>query len=168
MRKLLNAILIALIPLAVGCQSNPKLDGYASFGAPETPARVISLAKAVDRMDELGGPVWVQAQIKEVCQNRGCWMSLDDGAHNVRVRFTASAKCTDGFLLPRNAGGHYAYVHGVLKRQQMPQELARHYAEDQGKSKEEVETIVGSQAVVTMLATSVVISQGATLDEPLR
>jgi len=112
-------------------------------------------------------PVWVSAKISDVCQNRGCWMMLSDGRREVRVRFTASPQCTDGFVVPRNAAGRRAYVHGVVKSGTIPEELARHYAEEAGKPSEEVETIVGPQKAYTMVATSVWIDDGKTLDPPV-
>ena len=155
--------------LALGCQQDMKLSGYASFGAPVRAKHVVSLAQAVDHVDAYAGKeVCVKATIGDVCAGRGCWLTLTDGQREVRVRFTASERCTDGFLVPRNAAGHTAYARGVLKRDTIPEDLARHYAEDQGKSKEEIARIAGPQPVVTMLASGVLISDASTLDPPVQ
>ncbi len=169
MRILRNVTLAALALTVVGCQQGQKLPGYASFGAPISTAKAVSLADAVAVVDADGeATVCVKAQIETVCKKRGCWMMLADGTNHVRVRFTASEKCTDGFLMPRNADGHTAYVEGTVERTSMPEELARHYAEDQGKPKAEIEKIVGPQPAVVMIATGVMISDGDKLDPPVQ
>ncbi len=160
---------VALSALTWGCQSTQRMDTYATYGAPTEPEGSVSLASAVahaDKGDE--SPLWVSAKISEVCQNRGCWMMLADERHEVRVRFTASEQCTEGFLVPRNAAGRMAYARGVVKPGLIPQDLARHYAEEAGKPKEEVEKIVGPQQAYTMVATSVWIADGKSLDPPVQ
>ncbi len=167
MRGLLIGTLVSFTLLILGCQQNGKLVGYQSFGAPIQTASAVSLADAVARVDDHSGdPVCIVAKIGDVCRNRGCWMLLTDGTHKVRVRFTASAQCTDGFLVPRNAAGHEVYARGVLKRDTIPEDLARHYAEEQGKATDEIERIVGPQPAISMVATGVMISDATTLDPP--
>lgn len=168
MKRHLIAITIPLALAALGCQK-PNVDNYASFGAKFETTDAVPLRDAVARIDtHEGKPVCVKADIAEVCKKMGCWMMLADGNDRVRVRFTASEQCTDGFLLPRNCDGHTAYAKGSLHRESIPEDVARHYAEDQGKSEEEIARIVGPQPSVTMLATGVMISDAATLEPPVQ
>lgn len=149
----------------VGCQQNPKLADYAVFGGEVKTAQAMKLADVVPHADRYEGkPVALKAEIAEVCQNRGCWMLLADGPHQVRVRFTASPQCTDGFVVPRNAAGRLAYVQGTLQRETLAEEVARHYAIEAGKPTAEVEKIKGPQPAVSMVATGVMISDKAGLD----
>lgn len=155
--------------MAAGCQQPGPRAGYAAFGAPIPAKRALSLEQAVARAETLADtPVVIKARIGDVCKKRGCWMTLTDAdrAQQVRVRFTASDQCTDGFFVPRNASGHDAYVHGILKADRISEELARHYAEDEGRSPDDIKRIVGPQPVVTMVATGVMISDASTLDQP--
>ncbi|MFQ5425345.1 MAG: DUF4920 domain-containing protein [Phycisphaerae bacterium] len=168
MRKCLMPTLILVAMASVGCQ-HAELRGYAAFGAQFEPNDAMPLSAAVAHVDEQAGkPVCVKAKIGEVCRKMGCWMLLTDGERDVRVRFTASEKCTDGFLLPRNAAGHEAYAVGMLKQETISEDDARHYASDDDKPAEEIEQIKGPQQVVTMLATGVMISDGDTLEPPVR
>ena len=167
MRRLAVLAVVSVAAGLTGCAQTAKVGGFATFGAPVDSASAISLIEAVALAEEgRAEPVKVKATIGKVCQRRGCWMMLTDGTHDVRVRFTASEKCTEGFFVPRNAGGRESYVQGTIKLEEMTEELARHYAEDQGKSKKEIEQIVGPQPEVRLIATGVMISDGATLDPP--
>jgi len=95
-------------------------------------------------------------------------MMVGDGKHHIRVRFTESESCTDGFRVPRNAAGYDVYAKGILKSMTISQDHARHYAEDEGKSKEEIEKIVGDQQTVEIFAAGVLISDGEKLDPPVQ
>ena len=168
MRGLLALLLLVSIVPSIGCQQAESTVGFASFGAAVEPVGVMALGEAVAKVDTLAGkPVCVRADIAAVCAKRGCWMMLSDGATRVRVRFTASAQCTDGFFVPRNAAGHRVFAKGVLESREVPEAEARHYAEDSGKSTEEIAKIVGPQKEVTMIATGVMISEGDKLDPPV-
>lgn len=158
---------LALTPC--GCQQDLHYKGYAKFGAPVRAHSAIPLADAVENVDDYAGKsVCVKATVGEVCARMGCWMMLTDGPHNVRARFTASEQCADGFFVPRNATGHQVVAYGLLKRDTIPEDLARHYAEDEGKSPQEIAAIVGPQPAVTMLASGVMISDAESLDPPVR
>jgi len=166
---------IALVPvslLLVGCQQQSQkinTTGYASFGAPVTPDAPLTLAQVVKMADTLGEKrICIKADISEVCQTRGCWMVLADKDSSVRVRFTASDTCADGYFVPRNAKGHGAYLLGTVLCTEISEKDARHYAEDTGKTKEEIAKIVGPQQEVTILAEGVMISDGEKLDEPAK
>ena len=153
--------------VSVGCQANPKSSGYARYGAAVDTGAAVSLAEAVARIDQYAGKsVCVKAKIDDVCKGRGCWMLLADGGHRVRVRFGTTEPCTGAFLVPRNSAGREAYAYGVLKKDAIPEDLARHYAEDEGKSKDEIAKIVGPQPAVTMIASGVMISDSASLEPP--
>lgn len=163
---IVSLMCFAVAPL--GCQQDLKHSGYASFGAPVRANAAVSLAKAVQEVDGYAGkPICVKATVGDVCAKMGCWMMLTDGERNVRVRFTASEKCTEGFFVPRNAAGHDVYARGVLKHDTISEDLARHYAEDAGKSATEIAAIVGPQPAVTMLASGVMISDANSLDPPV-
>lgn len=66
------------------------------------------------------------------------------------------------------AAGHNAFIKGTLEAREVSEAEARHYAEDAGKPKEEIERIVGPQKSVMMIATGVMISDGEKLDPPVQ
>jgi hypothetical protein len=71
-----------------------------------------------------------------------------------------------GFFVPRNAQDRAVTLVGRLARVEVPEDVARHFAEDGGASPEEIAKIVGPQAGIEILATSVAIASPETLDAP--
>lgn len=81
-------------------------------------------------------PTKMKAKIVEVCSKKGCWMTLDmDGENQVMVKFKDY-----GFFMPLDAEGEVV-VNGIAYVEETPVDELRHYAEDAGKSKEEIEAI---------------------------
>jgi hypothetical protein len=79
----------------------------------------------------------LEAPIQEVCSKAGCWINVDKGnGETFMVRFK------DHFTIPpKTKVGTEAYIHGVAYMDTISVDLLRHFAEDAGKSKEEIEKI---------------------------
>ena len=77
------------------------------------------------------------APISEVCSKAGCWINVDKGnGETFMVRFK------DHFTIPpKTKVGTEAYLHGMAHWDTVSVELLQHFAEDAGKSKEEIEKI---------------------------
>jgi len=104
--------------------------------------------------------VTVKGTITEVCPVKGCWMRVTDGDDEVFVRFKDY-----GFFVPRNAAGHRAVIHGVAEAKVVSVEELRHYAQDAGKTAEEIAAITAPGTQITFMAGSVEIAGGG-LDRP--
>ncbi|MBK8270554.1 MAG: DUF4920 domain-containing protein [Planctomycetes bacterium] len=168
--KIALVVLLAGISLfAVGCQSSENTEGFKVYGGKAEPKQVLTLSDVVARADALKEQrICVKGDISEVCKNRGCWMTVTDGKHTARVRFTKSDACSEGFYVPRNAAGHKALMNGIVEVMTLSQAEARHYAEDNGKSVEEIEKIQGPQTEITFFADAVMISDGDKLEPPVQ
>jgi hypothetical protein len=95
----------------------------------------------------------VSGYIKEVCTNKGCWfaMELPNGS-SMRVTFKDY-----GFFIPTNSQGFPITIEGVATLSETDVETLRHYAEDQGKSKEEIAAINAPKKEITFEATGALI-----------
>ena len=92
--------------------------------------------------------------IKEVCAKKGCWMTLsmpDD--NDLMVRFKDY-----GFFVPLDAQGE-VLINGKAFISETSVEDLRHYAEDAGASKEEIERITTSKVSYNFEADGVLIMQ---------
>ena len=79
----------------------------------------------------------VQGTIKEVCTKKGCWMTLDLGDEkDLMVRFKDY-----GFFMPLDSKDREVIVEGKAFVKITPVEELKHYAEDAGKSLEEIAKI---------------------------
>ena len=169
MKSIRVAAAFSLMTLAVGCQSNESTEGFKVYGGKSEVASAMSLSDVVAQADTLKDKrVCVKGEISAVCKLRGCWMEVTDGTHTARVRFTKSEACSDGYYVPRNADGHKAYLNGTVEVLELSEDMARHYAEDKGLPKEEIEKIKGPQKEITIFADAVAISEGDKLDPPVK
>lgn len=91
--------------------------------------------------------------VAEVCQNKGCWMTIEkpDGSL-MRVSFLDY-----GFFMPKDCAGRTAVMRGVAYLDTTSVDDLRHFAEDAGKSKEEIEKITEPEISIAFEADGVVI-----------
>ncbi len=93
----------------------------------------------------------IEAKINECCQKKGCWMNVDLGnEEEMRVTFKDY-----GFFVPMDCGGKTAVMKGVASYDTIPVDHLRHYAEDAGKSQEEIEAITEPELQLVFEATGV-------------
>jgi hypothetical protein len=128
------------------------IDGWQSYGEPISAE--LPVADVADVLAEpaafAGRDVQLRGTISEVCAKKGCWLRIADpsgGEETVFVKFTCPIEA-DARLIPENAAGKPVVVQGQVVVEEMSQEQARHYAEDAGKSAEEVAAIVGPQKTI--------------------
>lgn len=160
---------LTTLVLLTGCQQSISNNGnFKQFGGPVNDSNVLTVSQAVQEATTEGKLVTVRGKIEEVCANMGCWMTVTDGKETVRVRFTESEGCADGYFVPRNAAGHEVILVGKIKPLEISQAMARHYAEEGGKPQSEIEKIAGPQKQMMVFATGVKIAAPETLDPPIR
>ncbi len=98
----------------------------------------------------------LEAVINETCSKKGCWMTVDlGGEKDMMVRFADY-----GFFVPTDGQqGKTAIFEGKAFRDTVDIETLRHYAEDAGKSQEEIDNITESEIVVAFVADGVIIKE---------
>lgn len=109
---------------------------------PGTPVSADALVSAADTWS--GKDIVVEGTIAEVCQKKGCWHTI--ATANPDVTLMVKDKEYQIFL-PKDAAGHKVLVHGQFAVTEMPEDEARHYAEDAGK---DPSAIVGPQKRFTL------------------
>ncbi len=93
----------------------------------------------------------VKGKVVEVCKAEGCWIKLQraDGT-SMMVRAKDHA-----FLMPENIVGKTVLIEGNATVKEVSEDMRKHYAEDAGKSKEEIAKIKGSEKDVQFAAKGV-------------
>lgn len=82
----------------------------------------------------------VKTKVVEVCKAEGCWIKVErkeGGAMMVRAK-------DHGFLMPGNIVGKTVLIEGKATVKETTESQRRHYAEDAGKSPQEIAKIKGS------------------------
>ncbi len=93
----------------------------------------------------------LQGTVNEVCKAKGCWMTIDIGnGESMRVTFKDY-----GFFVPKDISGKEVIFTGQVKYTETDVATLRHYAEDEGKSEEEVLAITDPVQSYNFVATGV-------------
>lgn len=150
--------------LAVACTTSLELKAQdkvaqvamKSFGETITPEGAISteeLLKAMTTTDSLAAKV--ECEVITSCTKKGCWMDvmLKDG-EVMKVRFKDY-----GFFVPTSGlEGKHAIMQGYATKETTDVATLQHYAEDAGKSKEEIAKITEPETSLMFLANGVLIA----------
>jgi hypothetical protein len=141
MKKLLIASLTATVLFSCG---DNKPENALVLGKSYGPVKVdtanaMTVKEMLEAFDDKKGEQAFTfiAPIDEVCSKAGCWINVDKGnGETFMVRFK------DHFTIPpKTKIGTQAYLHGIAYMDTISVDLLRHFAEDAGKSKEEIEKI---------------------------
>ncbi len=104
--------------------------GLELHGAPLPPIASVPLAKAAADLPVHAGTARnFSGRITEVCQNKGCWVMLEDQGITARVMLGDHQ-----FTVPAHTRGP-ALVHGVLSRHALSPDAADHLEADAGGRK---------------------------------
>ena len=142
---------------AVEVAENQEI-AYASFGNKIESKDALSAATLAEKYETLkiGDTLHtkVTAKINEVCSRKGCWMKLDLGnEEEVMVRFKDY-----GFFMPLDASGE-VIIKGKAYVTEVSVDELRHYAEDAGKSIEEIEAITAPEKTFAFEADGVLLKE---------
>ena len=153
MNKFLLAVVALLCTTVVFGQKVKKVDGE-DFGAGITSKTYMEFS---DMMGDLNSTdtlsITVRATVTAVCKMKGCWMKLADTADSesdVMVRFKDY-----GFFVPKDIDGREVIIEGKAYSTVIGVDELRHYAEDAGKSREEIAKIMEDETQYAFLATGV-------------
>lgn len=114
---------------------------------------------ATQLVTKMGGkdkmPAKVEGTVEDVCKMKGCWMKVKTGDGQVmRVSFKDY-----GFFVPKDIVGKTVVLEGTAETTTTPVAELRHYAEDAGKSKEEIEKITEPEKALTFVADGVIVKK---------
>lgn len=131
---------------------------YASFGMEINDTDALEAASMAKHFETIAVGDSINSKfkgtIKEVCSKKGCWMTLDLGEEKeVMVRFKDY-----GFFMPLNATGEVV-VNGKAFVKETSVEELRHYAEDAGKSEDEINAITEPKRTLAFEADGVLLKQ---------
>ncbi len=153
MKKIFSFILI--IALFASCTATTKVQGE-SFGetikvkSPMTYDAMLAKLEGGESLDN----VQVEGKVREVCKKKGCWMTIysDASSSEMMVKFKDY-----GFFVPKDISGKSVVMEGKAYKETTSVEELRHYAEDAGKSDEEVAKITEPKVELKFLATGVIV-----------
>ncbi|MCW5897823.1 MAG: DUF4920 domain-containing protein [Flavobacteriales bacterium] len=137
-----------------GATAQPATKSYGARITPDGAISATDFVKAMSAQETM--TTKLDCEIISSCAVKGCWMDvkLPDG-NPMKVRFVDY-----GFFVPKQGlEGKRAILQGTASRETFDVATLRHYAEDAGKSKEEIEKITEPKHVLTFLAEGVLITE---------
>ena len=157
----LAAIAFPLLGLAFFSCSTPE--PVDAVGQPENQTFYGSVIETGGTMDgaevrraltESGrADVRLEGTITATCAKKGCWMDVASGEDTVFVRFQDY-----GFFVPtEGAEGKRTVIQGEAFYDTLTVPMLQHYAEDAGKSQEEIDAITEPELRLAFTATGVMI-----------
>ena len=158
---MLKSLLLGFCAAAfmTACAQNPNSKNVGDgkhFGTTVTKDNAVPYDAVMTKMATTDSMTMkVTGKVKEVCQKKGCWMTLvsdQPGQPEMRVTFKDYA-----FFMPKDLAGKRVVVDGYAYVDETPVDVLRHYAEDAGKSKEEIEKITEPKREVSYEAFGVVV-----------
>ncbi len=167
MKNLFFLLLLSI--LFVGCNNKTKestipvesqeiAQNYQSFGDKISDDKVLSMQEISEKFNTLKSgdtvPVKFTTKVKEVCQSKGCWMRLDMGEEEAMVKFKDYA-----FFMPKDIAGQEVIVEGMAFVEEMSVDEQRHYAEDAGKSADEIAAITEPKRTLSVISNGVLVPE---------
>lgn len=96
----------------------------------------------------------IEGQVVQVCKKKGCFLTLkrEGDQEPIMVRFTDYA-----YFVPEDLIGKTVVIEGKAKVKETTVEWQKHYAEDMGKSKEEIAKINKPKQDISVVADGVLV-----------
>ena len=96
----------------------------------------------------------IQGTVLSSCPKKGCWMQVKVESDTIQVMFKDY-----GFFVPKQGlENKTAIIEGFAKQDTISVEKLRHFAEDAGKSKTEINKIIAPEFKISFVANGVIIN----------
>lgn len=131
---------------------------FDSFGDKISADKALSSEEMLAKFNTLnvGDTITVKfaSKINEVCSKKGCWMKLPVGETETMVRFKDY-----GFFMPLDSKDREVIVEGKAFLKETSVDELKHYAEDAGKTEEEIAKITAPKKEFSFEANGVLIKK---------
>ena len=130
-------------------------NNYERYGELFETSEIINYELERDNFLKSSSKVKIEGDILSSCPMKGCWMKISVEKDTVLVRFKDY-----GFFVPKNGiEGKSTIINGKLSVYTLSIAQLQHYAEDAGKSKEEIALISKPEITISFLADGVLIKE---------
>ena len=150
MRKLFFGAAFLIASFVAQSQITPSAKGVV-YGKISDEGQPVVVDKVEQNLKENKFEGKITGKVVEVCRAEGCWLKLekaDGGSMMVKAK-------NHSFLVPVDLIGKSVVVDGEAEVKEVSEEMRKHYAEDAGKSKKEIEKIKGPEKQIIFQATGV-------------
>ncbi len=151
MKKSVFFLITCLFSAHLLFAQNGKTESFGDKITADNAVDVKTLPGKVKAGDTL--QIKVVGTVQSVCQKKGCWMKMDMGNdQTMMVHFKDY-----GFFVPKDCSGKKLVMEGIAFIDVTTVQQLQHYAEDAGKSKEEIAKITQPEEELTFEASGVLL-----------
>ena len=152
MKRILLAIAI-FISVQASAQIAPAVKG-TTYGDVTEQTGAITVEQMVAKLAiDKNFTGKVQGKVCSVCTSEGCWMKLTQpGGDDVMVKMKGHS-----FFVPKDILNKEVVLQGTAKMTTTSVEMLKHYAEDAGKSKKEINKIKEPKREIEFVADGVLV-----------
>jgi DUF917 family protein len=154
MKKIFLLIPILLFAFFVNAQppKGPAKKGM-SFGKTTSEKNAVNANELASLLD-LNAPkqMKVKGKVVEVCKAEGCWLRMETAGGSMMVRMKDHK-----FFVPVSMQGKTIVANGTATLKETSVDMLRHYAEDAGKTKEEIAAIKDPKKEIILHATGILV-----------
>jgi len=160
MKRPVGLLYFTIAALTLG-MTGDEFKNERVYGGEFADARTATIAEILANSDSYDKvEVVFEGTIKEVCQNKGCWMFVTDAAQKIRVDFKNYS-----FFVPWESEGKRVRVQGKVYTKLVDKNVAMHWAEDQESPDVKPENIKEDQLMTLVTASAVAIENGSGLSK---
>ena len=155
MKKLFAFLAVCFLIVSVNGQEPASAKPGIVYGAPVTAEGSIDVSQLEKNIKNNLFQGKITGTVVEVCQEKGCWMKLDNGSgEKLMVKFKDY-----GFFMPKDIKGKKVVLEGEAKVNRVSVKQLQHYAKDAGKSEEEIKAITKPKREIQFIADGVLVAE---------
>jgi hypothetical protein len=144
-------LIISLGLLLAAVQAHAK----SQYGEPITLKQEMSLAELLKAYPNGSkSEILTSGTVDSVCEKKGCWMVLSDGAQQARITFKGYK-----YFVPVSLRGQQIQVQGVFEEKTVSVAKQKHYLEDAKAGAAEIAKITEPQKTLHLVASGVRIKK---------
>lgn len=155
MKKIVTVITVLLFTCMINAQDVASAQPGVVYGSVSDKGKIITADQLEEKISDNKYEGKVQGKVVEVCKAMGCWAKLEkaDGS-------TIMIKVKDHeFAMPEDIVGKIVVAEGKAEVKETSVSMLKHYAEDAGKSEEEIAKIKEPKKEVLMTIKGVKVIQ---------
>lgn len=156
-------MLVSLIIMSSLLLSQPSMkdDKHRLYGSEFSKGKVVSINDALSHPDTYDEQiVTIEATVSSVCEMKGCWMYVTDGAYEIRVNFKDYA-----FFVPYDSPRKQVKIQGKIYKKIVDKNTLKHWAEDSKSADTNPKDFSEDKLMVLFEASGVLMEGGSPLSE---
>jgi ABC-type Na+ efflux pump permease subunit len=149
---LLVAVVFTAVSLLAQPPKGPAKKGM-TFGTKTTAEGAVAANELNTVLaDKTTADVKIKGKVVEVCKAEGCWIRMETASGPMLIKMKDHS-----FTVPLALNGKTIVADGTAEVKETSVEMQKHYAEDAGKSKEEIEAIKEPKKEIVLQAKGILV-----------